>query len=299
MQLPIDNISINVIETETIKKLGISLSVLRLDEIHPQVSGNKLFKLHYFVEQCLATQHKTMLTFGGAYSNHLSATAFYCQSRGIKCIGVVRGEKPSTLSHTLLNCIQWGMLLHFVSRADYTTWKANPYQQNLVEQFGACTIVPEGGFAPAGAAGAAHIMDTINLQRISHIVVSVGTATTLAGLLQNNKNNIKIIAVPAIKNMTDVDSRLSLLNDVEKQPIIWPNYHFGGYAKYTNELLTFMNNLYCTHQIPTDFIYTAKMMYAVMDKIKEGFFSKNDHIMCIHTGGLQGNQSLKPNTLIF
>ncbi len=301
MHLPITNISFDKLETAYLKERGIAVNVMRLDKIHEQVSGNKLFKLHYFIEECLATSHKTMLTFGGAFSNHLVAAAFLCKEKGIKCIGVVRGEEPKILSHTLVQCKKLGMHLHFISREEYKKIEESAYLEKLNKHFGNFTIVPEGGYAKAGAKGAALILDLLNDKHFTHICTCVGTATTLAGILLNAKRTQKVIAIPVIKNMTDIVERAKNITgiDFEEKLIQFTNYHFGGYAKYNSDLIAFMNRFYEQYNIPTDFVYTAKMMYAIMHKIEMGYFNKGSNILCLHTGGLQGNNSLPKGTLIF
>jgi 1-aminocyclopropane-1-carboxylate deaminase len=298
MFLSTDNISFDKLESDFLTENDISVTVLRLDKIHDEVSGNKLFKLHYFLETCLQTTHKTMLTFGGAFSNHLVATAFLCKEKGIKCIGIVRGEEEKTLSHTLIRCKSLGMHLHFVSRNSY---KNCDNVNSLQNTFGDCTIVPEGGFSNEGASGASLITNIYKHENFSHICTCVGTGTTLAGLLMNNENNAQIIAVPAIKNMTDINDRIRLLtgSTYEDYLTTFGDYHFGGYAKYNTELLDFMNHFYTDYNIPCDFVYTAKMMFAIFDKIKNGYFERGSKIVCLHTGGLQGNKSLPPKSLIF
>jgi 1-aminocyclopropane-1-carboxylate deaminase len=297
MFLPINNISFDKLESDFLLENDVSVTMLRLDKIHDEVSGNKFFKLHYFIETCLQTAHKTMLTFGGAFSNHLVATAFLCKAKGIKCIGIVRGEKPTTLSHTLLRCKALGMNLHFITRNEY---KNIGDTDALINTFGNCIIVPEGGYGMDGARGAALIMDIIKKENASHICTCVGTATTLAGLLLNTSSP-HIIAVPVIKNMMDINDRLLQLTGsiYGGKLTIFGDYHFGGYAKYNTELIAFMNTFYTEYAVPTDFVYTAKMMFAIFDKIKEGYFPKGSSIICLHTGGLQGNASLPNGMLIF
>jgi 1-aminocyclopropane-1-carboxylate deaminase len=295
--LPTNTISFDKLESDFLSEKGIFVTVLRLDKIHEEVSGNKLYKLHYFVEACLQTPHKTILTFGGAFSNHLVATAFLCKERRIKCIGIVRGEEPTKLSHTLQRCKELDMQLHFISRNDYKNIDNTDLLKNT---FGNCTIVPEGGYGIDGARGAALIMDIIKKENASHICTCVGTATTLAGLLLNN-NSAQIIAVPVIKNMIDIHDRIQQLtgSTYGDNLVVFGDYHFGGYAKYNDDLLQFMNNFYNDYNIPTDFVYTAKMMYAIFDKIENGYFKKGSKIICLHTGGLQGNKSLAKDSLIF
>ncbi len=301
MFLSTDNISFDKLESRFLTENDVSVTVLRLDKIHDEVSGNKLFKLHYFVEECFHFKNKTMITFGGAFSNHLVATAFLCKEKGIKSVGIVRGEEHKMLSHTLQRCQEFGMQLQFITREAYKYIDNTKFLSDLKNKFGECTIVPEGGFSNEGARGASLIMNILKYEKYSHICTSVGTATTSAGLLMNNENNAQIIAVPIIKNMTDIKERIQQLTNYsyKNNLTIFSDYHFGGYAKYNNELLYFMNRFYTDYTIPIDFVYTAKMMYAIFDKIKNGYFERGSKIVCLHTGGLQGNKSLPPESLIF
>ena len=271
---------------------------MRLDEIHPIVSGNKIFKLRHFLG---IVKDKTVVTFGGAYSNHLVAAAFACKQKSIDCIGIVRGEKPKKLSHTLQQCIEYGMQLHFISRDEYDKKETPGFIDELKNKYGDCIIIPEGGYDTKGAKGAAAIMDYIN-DDVTHICCAVGTGTTLAGLLSNVKPHQKIIALPALKGLNDIEIRLDLLTEGKfnrQQLQIENDYHFGGYAKKTDGLISFMNDLYNEYQLATDFVYTGKMMYGVMDMIEKDFFYPGSKVCCIHTGGLQGNLSLPKNTLTF
>lgn len=284
-----------------IEKKDIKLFVARLDKIHPVVSGNKLFKLHYFLEDAIACPHKTMLTFGGAFSNHLAAAAFACKEAGIKSIGIVRGERPENLSHTLQLCVQHGMELKFISREEYKNADSPDFLNRLKNIYGSFTLVPEGGYHPKGAAGAALIMNLLLPKNATHICTATGTGTTLAGLLLNAAKDQQVIAVPVLKNMTDIPERLLYLtgNKEYHNLTIFDEYHFGRYAKKTSELLNFMNSFYAENAVPTDFVYTAKMLYGIMDKINNDYFPTGSNIVCLHTGGLQGNNSLPENTLIY
>ena len=280
----------------------VSVSVLRLDQIHPVVSGNKLFKLHYFLQEALQSKHKTILTFGGAYSNHLTATAFACKTLQLKSIGIVRGEQPVQLSPTLQQCINDGMQLKFISRQAYEA-KENPeFINSLQSELGEFIIVPEGGYHPLGVKGAALIMDLIYPVNYTHICTATGTATTLAGLLMAAKPQQTIISIPVLKGMTDINERIKYLAGLKTLPAnlhVLQDYHFGGYAKKTDSLIQFMNDCWLQYQLPLDFVYTAKMMFAITDSIKNDLFKKESKILCLHTGGLQGNKSLPLNTLLF
>ncbi|MFT3911277.1 MAG: pyridoxal-phosphate dependent enzyme [Ferruginibacter sp.] len=289
------------IDTNPYTTKNIRLIVARLDKIHPIISGNKLYKLHFFLEQAIQSSQKTILTFGGAYSNHLAATAYACKLAGLRSIGIVRGERPATLSHTLVACELDGMHLKFISRNEYDQKEQEYFQDTLQNEFGECLVVPEGGYHPLGSKGASLIMDEFHFLNATHVCTAVGTATTLAGLMQNRHNNETMIAVPVLKQMTDIKERISFLNGKDQQDklVIFDEYHFGGYAKKTNALINFMNELYERNKLPTDFVYTAKMMYAITDKIRTGYFEDGNIIVCLHTGGLQGNASLPAGTLVF
>ncbi|MEO6403922.1 MAG: pyridoxal-phosphate dependent enzyme [Ferruginibacter sp.] len=290
-----DHIFIQQLSHPLLEDKKIKLSIARLDLVHPVISGNKLFKLRYYLEEALKNK-LSIRTFGGAYSNHLVATAYACAEAGISCTGIVRGERPAHLSHTLLHCIDYGMKLQFVSREEYTELSALEDMDAAAPEM----HIPEGGFGFLGAKGAADILPLIQQNAPTYICCAVGTATTLSGLMMKRSEN-RFIAVPVLKDMYDITHRIEkLVGPVDHTGLtIWDDYHFGGYAKYNAVLLDFMNAFYTTHSIPLDFVYTAKMMFAVMDNIEKNYFKAGDNIVCLHTGGLQGNDSLKPGTLIF
>ncbi len=297
----IKNIRFDELENPVLEKKNIKLQLARLDKIHPVVSGNKLFKLHYFLDEAMQSNHKTMVSFGGAYSNHLVAIAFAGKESGLKSIGIVRGEEPKNLSHTLQQCLQYGMQLQFITRNEYKNTGQPDFINNLKLKYGDFTLVPEGGYHPLGAAGASLIMDLLKDKNATHICTATGTATTLAGLLLKAQHSQQVITVPVIKNMNDIEERLFYLINKKKHNNlqIFDDYHFGGYAKKTEQLINFMNVFYTNYGVPTDFVYTAKMMYAILDKINNNFFPAGSSIVCLHTGGLQGNQSLPPGALLF
>ncbi len=301
MLFVIENIFFDELENPVLEKKNIKLQLARLDKIHPVISGNKLFKLHYFIDEAMQSNHKTMVSFGGAYSNHLVAIAFAGKESGLKSIGIVRGEEPKNLSHTLQQCLQYGMQLQFITRNEYKNTGQPDFINNLKLKYGDFTLVPEGGYHPLGAAGASLIMDLLKDKNATHICTATGTATTLAGLLLKAQQSQQVITVPVIKNMNDIEERLFYLINKKKHNNlqIFDDYHFGGYAKKTEELINFMNVFYANYGVPTDFVYTAKMMYAILDKINNNFFPAGSSIVCLHTGGLQGNQSLPPGTLLF
>jgi 1-aminocyclopropane-1-carboxylate deaminase len=295
------NIAIQLLQDELFTQLGITLSVLRLDKMHPVVSGNKLFKLQPFLQQACVERRPGVVTFGGAWSNHLVATAFAAGELGLHSAGIVRGELPAKPSRTLLQCIDYGMKLEFVSRQQYVLKTASDFIQSAFPQYQDYLLIPEGGYHPDGSKGAARIMKLVPPET-THICCAIGTATTFCGLLLNASAEQEVIAIPVLKNLHDLTERLSYLIGtvgVTKRFSILQNFHFGGYARKDTILVRFMNDLYDQHRLPTDFVYTAKMMYGVLDGIKKGMFPPGSRICCIHTGGLQGNLSLPPGTLGF
>ncbi len=279
----------------------IQVFVARLDQLHPIVSGNKIFKLWYYLQECNQHNKKALLTFGGAYSNHLVATAYACKTYGIAATGIVRGEEPGQLSPTLLACKEYGMNLIFMSRQAYKEIATQENTHGLLEEYNDPIIVPEGGYGKKGAMGASLITDLLAQKNATHICTAVGTATTLAGLSLSAHQNTKTIGIPVLKNLNDIPDRLFFLTGKTNHPNIklFSNYHEGGYAKHTKKLIQFMNRFYTETHIPTDFVYTGKLMYAITDLIHKNYFKNGSKIICLQTGGLQGNMGLPAGTLIF
>ena len=277
---------------EWLSRNGVKVYTLRTDKIHPVISGNKWFKLKYYLQEAQAQSKKTIITFGGAYSNHIVATAAACAQSGLKSTGIIRGEEPGNYSHTLRNAQHYGMQLHFVSRAMYKT-KELPAGLAVDEPY----IIPEGGYGSLGAAGAATI--PYEKKKFHTVCCALGTGAMMAGLINSKEPDTQIIGVSVLKNnyeLKDDVSRL-LLNKNEKVNICH-DYHFGGYAKYNERLIRFMNDFYANTCIPTDFVYTAKLFFAVNDLIEKGYLAAGS-ILVVHCGGLQGNLSLPKGTLIF
>ena len=298
----VDNLTVSLdpVHEDELGKKNITLSILRLDKIDPEISGNKIFKLQFYLEEAIC-QQKKVVTFGGAYSNHLAATAVACNRNNLNSIGIVRGEKASTLSHTLSFCEKRGMKLKFVNREDYKKKDDAEFNNKLHDEFGEYTLIPEGGFGIKGMYGAGKISKYYDSNEYTHICCPVGTGTTLAGLISKADKHVQLVGFNALKGVYDFDERVFRLPG-DKSSIhyrINNDFHFGGFAKKTSELITFMNTFYLRHNIPTDFVYTGKMMYGVFNLIKNNFFHSGSRILCIHTGGLQGNLSLPAGTLRF
>ncbi len=294
------NVEIDKIENKLITENQISLSILRLDKIHSEISGNKLFKLYYFIESAIVNQ-KNIVTFGGAYSNHLAAAASICNLIKVRCFGIVNGEEPKVLSHTLLFCKEKRMQLEFISREKYRKKYDKDFLKKITAKFGEYVLIPEGGYSKEGVKGAALMQHFYSGLNFTHVCCPIGTATTLAGVIKSSLPSQKVIGFNSLKNKSDIESRLLFLLDSPEQQnySLISDCHFGGFAKKTDELLLFMNKFYEEFAIPTDFVYTAKMMFAIFDLIRKNYFPQGSKILCIHTGGLQGNLSLPAGTLKF
>lgn len=275
---------------------NITLHVLRLDVLHPVVSGNKWFKLQYYLQDATAKNYTAIATFGGAYSNHILATAYACKQQGFNCIGIIRGEEAKVLSHTLVQAKSLGMELQFVTREAYKNKEAIQHQAPNIYWIG------EGGYGALGMQGATDIVKLVpDLDQYTHIICAIGTGTTLAGIVAAATHQ-KVIGISVMKGNSELHQHIaSLLNEDDKLKNweIDHNYHFGGYAKYNNALLQYMREVWHQYQLPTDFVYTAKAMFATEHLIKQELISRQSAILLIHTGGLQGNASLPAGTLPF
>ena len=277
-------------------EFGVYIDVLRLDEIHPVVSGNKWYKLKYYLQEAKQINKETILTFGGAYSNHIIATAYACYVLGFKSIGLIRGDETLNLSSTLKQAKLFGMDLHFVSRKDYV------FKDELSTQFKNAYIIPEGGTGELGIKGALDILDNINFQKYNFIIGACGTGTMLTGILKASKPNQQIIGINVLKGFEELENQIRFnVKDkfIENRLTIFYEYHFGGYAKHPVPLIEFMNYLWQRENIPTDIVYTSKLFYAVHDLLQKKYFRIKSNILIIHSGGLQGNTSLPKNILLY
>ena len=274
-----------------------SITVLRLDQLHPQISGNKWFKLQYFLNAFSHSKKEKLATFGGAFSNHIAATATACQLLEIPCIGVIRGEESDTLSHTLSFAKSCGMELQFVSRNEYKN------KDSIIDAHPSYFWIPEGGYGILGADGAETIWQCIpDCGTYTHIFLPIGSGTTTAGLLKGCHKNQYIEGISVMKNNFSLENEIyTLVEDSEKMKHLHLHheYHFGGYAKKNSELITFMNQIWEKYRLPLDFVYTGKAFYAMLDLLNKGDISADGKILFIHTGGLQGNLSLPTGTLVY
>ena len=292
MELPeLKNITTDKIHVPVLRDKNVQLDVLRLDKIHPVISGNKWFKLKYHLDNFNAGNYKGIISFGGAWSNHIVATSYACYLQKIKCIGIIRGEKPLQLSATLLEAANHEMKLNFISREKYSQRNNDEFLQTIKKEFPDYYIIPEGGAGKEGEEGAAEILQHTDGKNYTHIACAIGTGTMFNGIKKSassNQNTLGIVVLKGWKEENATDNASLFLN-----------YHFGGYAKYNATLIDFMNDFFKLTNIPTDFVYTGKLAYAIFDLIGNDHFHPASKILMIHSGGLQGNASLQKGSLIF
>lgn len=272
----------------------------RDDLIHPDVSGNKWRKLKYYLEDFRESGKEVILTFGGAYSNHLAATAALGKMTGIPTRALVRGEEVYS-NETLDFCRDCGMIIESISRKDYAERDNPEFLRSLAERLPEVYLIPEGGKGPQGVKGCAEILDEESRQ-FDVICCAAGTGTTAAGLLTAIGEG-ELWCFPALKGGRFLGPAIErwLLNyqlyfstSLDEKKLVYQqlriadNYHFGGYARMNDELVDFMNDFYDHYEIPLDPVYTGKMMYGIFDMISKGKVAAGTRILALHTGGLQG-----------
>jgi len=274
---------------------GIRVDILRLDLVHPVISGNKWFKLRNYLSEAKSLQKNKILTWGGPWSNHIAATAAACKELAFDLTILVRGEKPETFSTTLDHVLSLGAELFFIDRENY---RGKKIPASIDPQEFYC--IPEGGYGEPGAAGAAGIADLCDFQDYTHIICAAGTGTMAAGLLRRTTKHQQLIVIPVLKGYGSLQNEIgSLAGNTEGKLQLLHEYHFGGYARSTQTLFVFMNEFYVKTGIPSDFVYTGKMLFALNDLLEKDIFNPGSRILAIHSGGLQGNESLEKGTLIF
>ena len=279
----------------------VSLFIKREDRIHPLVSGNKYRKLKYNLVEAKEKGFDTLLTFGGAYSNHIAATAYAGEMHGFRTIGVIRGEELSEkwkLNPTLKLAKEHGMQFKFVSRDVYRNKNSTLFQNRLENEFGPHYLLPEGGTNALAIRGCKEIL-TSGDDDFDVLCCAVGTGGTLAGISNAALSHQQILGFPALKGDF-------LQEDIRKFArkenwALQTMYHFGGYAKVSKALVDFINDFYRRTGIPLDPIYTGKMMFGLLDMVQNKHFESGTRILAVHTGGLQGiegmNQVLKQKSL--
>ena len=272
---------------------GVEVFVKRDDLTHEHISGNKFRKLKYNLLFAEKIGKKKLLTFGGAYSNHIAAFAEAAALFGFEAKGIIRGDELNeNSSPTLKRAFERGMKFEFVSREAYRnkTEICQKYEKEYL-------IIPEGGSNDLALKGVAELMDEIEQSKFDFICTAVGTGGTMAGLLSNNDFQGKVIGISVLKNgeflRNEIESFLS--KSFPSNALLDTDYHFGGYGKHDNILLEFINNFEKKHNIPLDQVYTGKLFFGILDKINKNHFEKGSRILLIHTGGLQGKIKKSPS----
>lgn len=276
-----------------IQRAGVRLIVKREDLNHPTISGNKWWKLKYNLRAAHDIGLETVLTFGGAYSNHIYSTAAACRELGLRSIGVIRGEKYTPLNPTLEFAAKQGMHLHYVDRSVYRQRTEPDFLRKLEATFGPFYIVPEGGTNMAGIRGAEGFVTKLTSIDYDVIFLPVGTGGTITGIIAGHHGNKKVAGIPVLKAgdflRVEIESLLSQYCNFEfNNWSLLTDYSHGGYAKFSPGLIDFILMMREQCDLPLDQVYTGKMLYAIFSEVEKGAFSRGTTLLAIHTGGLQG-----------
>jgi 1-aminocyclopropane-1-carboxylate deaminase len=276
---------------EPFSKRGIQLFIKREDLLHPHISGNKYRKLFYNLKEAKELGYDTLLTFGGAFSNHIVATAYAAKKHGFNSIGIIRGEELAfeELNPSLQFATSCGMNLHYVSRSDYREKNSSEFIEGLKNRFGSFYLVPEGGTNELAVKGCEEILNKSD-ESFTHIALAVGTAGTISGLIRSSKEHQRVLGFPALKG-DFLKKNIGTFTSKSNWELI-TDYHFGGYAKINRELVLFINDFYRKSGVPLDPIYTAKMAFGVFDLAQKDYFKSSDKVLMIHTGGLQAIEGM-------
>ena len=295
------------------------VDLLRLDSLHPIVSGNKFYKLRFYIAAAIQNGCSTVVSFGGPYSNHIVALAFTAKEAKLKSIGYIRTNADEPMTPSLAEAKAYGMELVYLGRTDFQSKKASILE--LSANKSDTYFIDEGGYGSIGAKGAATILSEQDTTHYDYIICAVGTGTMLAGCINAASPNQKIIGIPVLKNEGSIENEINALlldknnpnYDLHNDPnydssndkinshsyTLLHQFHQGGYAKTNPKMIDFMNRLWDTEKIPTDIVYTSKLLFGVEQLIQENYCEKDTSILVIHSGGLQGNRSLPVGTLKF
>lgn len=275
---------------------NVTLAIQREDLVHPKIQGNKYRKLKYNLAFAKAKNYTTLLTFGGAYSNHIAATAIAGYLEGFKTVGIIRGDElgndlENTLSHnpTLARAAAYGMQFEFVSRTRYRDKDKAEFIEKLKHSYPGAYRIPEGGTNALAVQGCSEILDEQG-QSYDYVCCPIGTGGTISGIIESAEAHQIILGFPALKG--DFLKREIKKWTSKTNWELLTTYHFGGYAKMDLALIEFINEFHSSHNILLDPVYTGKMMYGILDRIEKGYFPAKSRILAIHTGGLQGLEGM-------
>jgi len=274
---------------------GPAVDVLKLQEVHPVVSGNKWYKLKYYLQEAIERGVTRIITRGGAYSNHIIATAWAAQELGLESIGIIRGLAPPMLSPTLQDAQSCGMSLRFIEKNQFAHF------QLPESETASALYVPEGGVGLLGIQGASDILTDIDVASYTHILGACGTGTMITGLALRALPHQQVLGISVLNNapspLTEISAWLKNWPSVTPPTLL--HYAYGGYAKVHPTVLATMRDCWEQEQLPLDFVYTGKLFTATRTLIQEAYFTKNNRLLLIHSGGLQGNRSLPVGSLPF
>ena len=279
------------------QSLGYAVDMLRLDLVHPIVSGNKWYKLKAYLQEAKEHNAETIASFGGPYSNHIVALAFAGKSLGFNTIGYIRTNENEPITPSMQEALSHGMELVFIGRTHFQEKK----NELLKNQDGSSTyFIDEGGYGKLGCQGFASIQEEVRLNHYDYMIAAVGTGTMLSGLISISNPHQQIVVIPVLKNEETIYSEINaILPDTRMPYTLLHQFHQGGYAKTTQEQIDCMNQFWKNTGIPTDIVYTGKLVTAFDQLLQEKYFKKDASILLIHSGGLQGNRSVKPGLLLY
>lgn len=274
------------IQNPTVTRAGVKLFIKREDLNHPSISGNKWWKLKYNLSEAVKTNKDTLLTFGGAYSNHIYATAAAARELGLRAIGIIRGEGNSSVNAVTEFARNAGMQLHFVSRELYRQKKTEEFLHQLHEDFGDCYVIPEGGSNALAVKGVTEFAGSLRGNDFHYVCCPVGTGGTLAGLINGLTGEAIVVGISVLKNGSFLNDEVRRLGAKNDNWMIRTEYDFGGYAKSTSWLSAFVNDFRTSYDIPLEPVYSGKLMAAIFDLLDKGFFKRGSSVLAIHTGGI-------------
>jgi len=306
-------ISLDPWDSTVFRKANLQVDVLRLDKIHHEISGNKWFKLKYYLEKARLENKKELVSFGGPYSNHLLALSAAAALYGFRSAAFIRGERPRLPSLMLNRMQKNGMQVRFLSRKDYDlikkssgTWdrEGDDGREEKTDGGGMeqdQMFIPEGGSGFEGRKGVEEILNAVSLTVYTHIAAAAGTGCTLSGLVNASQDHQQIVGISVLKGTREIAPLEDSWMDPAKSERlkVFHEFHFGGYAKFTSLLIANMNRIFAESGIPTDFIYTAKLFSGVERLAGLGQFPEGSRVLLIHSGGLKGNHSLPSGLLQF
>jgi len=274
---------------------GPTVDVLKLQEVHPVVSGNKWYKLKYYLQEAVESGYNRIITRGGPYSNHIVAAAWAARELGLASIGIIRGLPPPVLSPTLQDAISYGMVLRFTEKNQFANFQLPKSETE------SALCIPEGGVGIPGIQGASEILSGIDYTSYTHILGASGTGTMITGLAIRALPHQQVLGISVLNNapapLTDISAWLKNWPTVKPPTLL--HYAYGGYAKVHPTVLYTIRDCWEQEHLPLDFVYTGKLFSATRELIQQAYFTKQNRLLLIHSGGLQGNRSLPKGSLPF